>query len=176
MTAIWLKLLHIASLAVWAGGLVALPSLKIDGPDLSHAEWVRRHRFSRFCYDALVSPAAVLAVGSGTALIFVSWVPEPWMFAKLVAVAAMVVVHMLIGRTLDRSDETGHLKATPILRAALLAGGIAAISAVLWLVLEKPQIDTSWMPDWLLRDRGQDGLPFVSGASSSSSDGTLTPT
>ncbi|HCY54122.1 MAG TPA: hypothetical protein DF715_00830 [Oceanicaulis sp.] len=174
-----LKTIHIMAIAVWAGGLVALPALlRRDEEMPSRAAVVRLHHFSRFAYDALVSPAAVLAIATGTGLIFFV-VADDWLYLKLIAVAGMVGVHMLIGRVLDQL-ESPDARPTSWKRAALLAGAVITILAVLVLVLGRPDIPESWMPGWLLE--GQDGeLPFISdgfsaGSLSSSVPGRETPT
>jgi len=68
---VFLKFAHLAAIAIWSGGLLVLPFLfwqrgtVADGPDLD-----RLHRITRFVYVGMTSPAAVIAIGSGTALIF----------------------------------------------------------------------------------------------------------
>jgi len=157
MTAVWLKLLHIAFLAVWCGGLLALPGLLAreyrtpagEAEGLGHL-W--QYRMSRFAYDMIVSPAAVVAIGSGTALLFVTKPLEGWMFVKLVAVAGLVVIHMGIGRVIDRI-EAPDLRPTPLLAVLLLTAAAVFIGLILWLVLQKPAIGDEFFPDWLLRGR-----------------------
>lgn len=173
-----LKSLHIVAIAVWAGGLIALPALLRRDSELpSRAVVVRLHHFSRFAYDALISPAAVLAIATGTALIF--FVPaQDWLFLKLAAVAAMAGIHMLVGRVLDQL-ESPDARPTVWRRTALLAGACLTTITVLVMVLARPAIPDGWMPDWLRHD--QDGeLPFMSdgpsAGSSSSSTGRETPT
>ncbi|AZU05104.1 hypothetical protein X907_2593 [Glycocaulis alkaliphilus] len=171
-----LKSVHIIAIAIWAGGLVALPALlRRDDEMASRAAVVRLHHFSRFAYDALVSPAAVLAIATGTGLIFFV-VADDWLFLKLVAVAGMVGVHMLIGRVLDQL-ESPDARPTRWKRAALVAGAVVTILAVLTLVLGRPSIPESWMPGWLLEGQGEE-LPLVSEGPSagSSSSGRETPT
>ncbi|MGY6660899.1 MAG: CopD family protein [Glycocaulis sp.] len=171
-----LKTVHIITVAIWAGGLIALPALlRRDDEMASRAAVVRLHHFSRFAYDALVSPAAVLAIATGTALIFFV-VADDWLFLKLVAVAGMVGVHMLIGRVLDQL-ESPDARPTSWKRAALLTGAVVTILAVLALVLGRPSIPEGWMPGWLLEGQGEE-LPLVSEGPSagSSSSGRETPT
>ncbi|KPP82384.1 MAG: protein of unknown function UPF0093 [Oceanicaulis sp. HLUCCA04] len=175
---ITLKLLHIMAITVWAGGLIALPALLRRDEELSSRPVVvRLHHFSRFAYDALVSPAAVLAIGTGTALIFFV-TADDWLFLKLAAVAAMAGIHMLVGRVLDQL-EAPDARPTRWRRAALLAGAVLAVGAVLMMVLGRPSIPEGWMPGWLLE--GQDAeLPLISdgsiAGSSSSSSGRAMPT
>lgn len=176
MILLTLKTVHIAAIAVWAGGLIALPALLRRDDEMSgRAAAVRLHHFSRFAHDALVSPAAVLAIASGTALIFFV-AADHWLFLKLVAVAGMMGVHMLIARVLDQLEEP-VVRPAPWNRAALAVAASVFILAVLALVLGRPVIPADWIPGWLLE--GQDGeLPLISDGSSpgSGSSGRETPT
>lgn len=166
--AAWLKALHIAALAVWAGGLLALPGMlireqRVVGGD-THTLW--QHRFSRFAYDVLISPAAVITVGSGTALLFVTWPLHGWLFVKLAAVGALAITHLQVGRIIDHIEAPA---ATPtrLRTAAIVAAASVLIVLILWLVLQKPAFDKTLFPSWLLRGPGQADL---------SSSLTLTPT
>lgn len=178
---IWVKAAHIIALSIWAGGLIALPALlRRDSEMAGPAMAARLHHFTRFAYDALVSPAAVIAIATGTALIFSYVVIDDWLFLKMMAVAGMGAVHMMIGRALDQS-EGESFKPSHFKRVALFTGAIVFVSLTLYFVLARPQIDPALFPDWLLR--GQEGeLPFISEAalssssSSSSSSGKATPT
>ncbi|MGP1276278.1 MAG: CopD family protein [Caulobacterales bacterium] len=173
-----LKSIHILAITLWAGGLIALPVLlRRDNEMPSRAAVVRLHHFSRFAHDALVSPAAVIAIASGISLIF--FVPaQDWLFLKLAAVSAMAGIHMLVARVLDQLEAPGA-RPTPLVRAGLLTGACVTSGAVLLLVLGRPDLPDGWMPGWLLQ--GQEGeLPFISedgsGGSSSSSTGREMPT
>jgi protoporphyrinogen IX oxidase len=175
---VFIKALHIAAFAVWAGGLIALPAmLRRDSELPDRATVVRLHHFSRFTYDALVSPAAVIAIATGTALIFSYVTIGDWLFLKMMAVAGMGAVHMMIGRVLDQL-EAPDARPTRWKRFALTAGAVVFVGLTFWFVLARPVIDPAWFPDWMLR--GQEGeLPLVSeapGASSSSSSGIAMPT
>ena len=81
---IWLKLLHLAAIAVWSAGLICLPALYVQRAHVADKD--SKHRLQamvRFLYVAILSPAAFVAVGSGTALIFVRQSFEPWFTLKL---------------------------------------------------------------------------------------------
>jgi uncharacterized membrane protein len=154
-----LKALHIAGLLVWCAGLLYLPGLLIAHRELGEGEdFVRIRNASRFNYNAVVSPAAFLAVGAGTALLFASpGVLQGWMFLKLAFVGLLVMAHVQYGFVLARLSEPGARP--PWLRLILVwAGVLGATGAILWLVLEKPVIDDTLLPDWLLRPGGLQSL------------------
>ena len=156
--AAWLKAFHIAALAVWAGGLLALPGLLVReraegaAPGGPYALW--QHRISRFTYDVLVSPAALLTIASGTALIFATRPLQGWLFVKLAAVGVLAVIHIQIGRIIDHI-ESPEVAPTRLRTGLLLAAAAASIGAILWLVLQKPAFEDSLFPGWLLRGPGQ---------------------
>ena len=138
MSIMALKFLHVAAISVWAFGLLALPVLfrqrnaVAEGPAL-HA----LHRAARFSYIGAISPAAILAIASGLALIPLRSTFDLWFLAKLLAVAGLVMLHLIAGSTMvtlfaDKRRYPGWR----------FGGGIliigAVISAILFLVLEKP--------------------------------------
>ena len=175
MLAVWLKALHIAALALWGGGLLALPGLMARENRAMAGEGggfdeVWRHRVSRYAYDVIVSPAAVVAIGSGTALIFATRPLEGWLFLKLAAVGGLVVIHMAVGRFIDRF-EAPELRPAGPMATALLMAALLFICLILWLVLQKPAIPENFFPGWLLE--GPDALPWPLAQSGSSA---LTPT
>jgi len=79
------KALHIAALILWSAGLIALPLVlgKHEAGE-EQADYARLRRITNYGYTRIVTPAAVIAVSAGTALIFLREVFVPWMFAKLV--------------------------------------------------------------------------------------------
>jgi uncharacterized membrane protein len=135
----WIKFVHLTALLAWCACLLALPALLALVPHAQGRVARRRVRAAtRFVYIALASPAAVLAVVSGTALIHLVQAYAPWFFAKLTLVAAMVLFHagcgklMLVLHERPRGWPPGVLLATAALPLALMLG-------VLWLVLQQPQ-------------------------------------
>ncbi|BBI51792.1 hypothetical protein HORIV_42130 [Vreelandella olivaria] len=69
----WLKLLHIAALVIWCGSLLYLPAL------LSQALQLRKDAgfaqgtppMPRFFYNSIATPAALIAIASGTLLFLI---------------------------------------------------------------------------------------------------------
>lgn len=140
---VFLKFAHLAAIAIWSGGLLVLPFLfwqrgtVADGPDLD-----RLHRITRFVYVGMTSPAAVIAIGSGTALIFLQATFQEWFSLKMVLVGAMVMLHVVAGLVLGylflpsrRFSLFSHL--------ALTSAYLVLVSAIIWIVLAKPHIDSN---------------------------------
>lgn len=150
-----LKALHVATLLVWCAGLLALPlTLRWHDPDHSPGAQDRLLQITRGTYIWLATPAAVVAIGSGTGLMFAREVFVPWMFAKLVVVAVMVVVHVRVGLAVEKLKEAPHKAPAP--RAVWLAMAAAiTISGVLLLVLSKPVPPANLAPEWLAFPRYQ---------------------
>lgn len=154
-----LKAVHIGALALWCAGLILLPVLMhVHG---RRAEMRTQAGFSEFrwlthySYTCVVSPAAVVAVTAGTALIFAAQVFDVWMMVKLVAVAGMVVVHALLGHMIVKVGEGHGQFRLPRVGLALLAI-VPLIGTVLWLVLAKPDSQDliALLPEMLLEPRG----------------------
>jgi len=142
------KAAHIAALILWCAGLVALPLvLAKHDTDEQQADYTRLRKMTHYGYTRIVTPAAVVAISAGTALLFLRGVFVPWMFAKLVAVGLLVALHALIGHTVvlmsERRGDYAPPSATP-----LVAAMIVAMSVVLLLVLAKP-VMPDLIPSWL---------------------------
>lgn len=137
---LWVKTLHIATIAVWAAGLICLPGLYLQRAHVpDEASLHRLQAVVRFLYVAVISPAAFVAVGSGTALIFLRQTFEPWFSLKLAFVGAMVVLHILTGLVIIRLFEEGNVY--PVWRfAAVTALTVLVVTAILALVLAKPDL------------------------------------
>ncbi|GGL78477.1 CopD family protein [Wenxinia marina] len=154
-----LKAVHVMGLLVWCAGLFALPlMLARHDPAIGQADYTRIRRATHYAYTYFITPAAVLAIASGTALIFLREVFVTWMFAKLVFVAGLVTFHVWVGYVLvavaEREGE--HRAPDPGLPLTLL---LLPVLGILTLVLVKPDLAEIPMPDWLREPRGNQ-LPF----------------
>lgn len=151
------KFLHITALCIWCAGLVGLPLL-LASHDVRHdqAQYGRLRLLTHNAYTFLVTPAAIFAIATGTALIFMRGVFVPWMFAKLVGVGALVLLHAWIGHvTLLAGEQPGSYDAPrgwPF--TALLAAAMAAL-VILGLVLGKPLLEETLFPHWLIQPQDQ---------------------
>jgi uncharacterized membrane protein len=148
------KVVHIAALTLWCGGLIALPlMLARHDPAVSAADYTVIRRATHLTYTLCVTPAAVLAVIAGTWLIFLREAFAPWLYAKLAFVALLVVAHALIGRILVQvAEKPGeHTPPEPYLPIAM---ALVPILAILFLVLAKPAFTGITFPHWLTEPRG----------------------
>jgi protoporphyrinogen IX oxidase len=149
---VWLKSAHVVGLAVWCAGLLALPMLLAarrpgaDGPDL----W-RLQRIARFCFIRLASPAAVLAVGTGIALVFLREVADDtWFGLKLAAVGGLAALHVRAGYVVVGVFRSGG-RYSRTQAAVTEFATVAVVGAILWLVLAKSQAFPVAVPDWTSR-------------------------
>lgn len=146
---VWVKFLHIAALSIWLAALFCLPALlvshrQVGGPH----DFTRIRRASRFVYLLIASPAACIAVISGTALLFMSDARHPWMFLKLTVVGVLIFCHYRYGSLVSHLADTDAK--FPAIKARVLAvlAALAALGA-LWFVLAKPDIPESVFPSWM---------------------------
>ncbi len=154
MTVVLLKALHIGAIAIWAAGLICLPFLfrqrggLEDGQDLH-----RLHAMVRFFYVVVLSPAAFIAIASGTGLIFLQQTFEVWFSVKLLLVGMLVVAHVLSGLLiLKLFEEAGRY---PIWRYLLVTATTTVIvTAILFVVSAKPAWDaTEFGREWFMPGR-----------------------
>ncbi|GGA78217.1 membrane protein [Nitratireductor aestuarii] len=162
---IWLKAIHITAIALWSAGLICLPGLYVQRAHVSgEAALNRLHELVRFLYVKLMSPAAFIAIGSGTALIFMRQTFEPWFGMKLLFVGLMAVLHTLTGLVVLRLFDEGEVY--PVWRfVAVTIVTLAVVAAVLFLVLARPDIPFL-LPAFLAEPGGlrrwlSDLIPFL---------------
>ncbi|MFZ3483560.1 CopD family protein [Sphingomonas sp. 3-13AW] len=150
-----IKFLHIAALAIWCAGLVGLPLLLAKhAPDDEQEDFSRLRLLTHNAYIRVVTPAAVIAIAMGTALIFLRDAFVPWMFAKLVLVGLLVLVHGWLGHiTVSIGEHQGDYAPRPAWPP--LAASLASMTVILGLVLGKPLITEKLAPDWLNEPQGQ---------------------
>ncbi|ODT72073.1 MAG: hypothetical protein ABS75_05770 [Pelagibacterium sp. SCN 63-23] len=136
----WFKFLHVASIALWSAGLIALPFLYLQRKGLKDDALYRLHAFARSLYVNIVSPAAFVAIGSGTVLIFLMATYDAWFSAKMLAVSVMTGVHIFSGLMILRLFEPG--RSYPLWRFSIVMPlTLLTISTILVLVLGKPRLE-----------------------------------
>lgn len=133
-----LKLLHFASLLCWCGTLLYLPALIAAGTKRSDPLFYRDHaHLTRMVFNLVGTPAALIAIGSGTALFLRDGIMAGWLIVKLTTVAGMVLCHALCGVLVLRIERAPEQSVST--RCRFLGASIAALMvATLWLVLAKP--------------------------------------
>ncbi len=154
------KALHLSFVAVWVAGLIALPRmLARHDPDIVQAEFTQIRRATHFGYVWVITPMAVLAIFTGSALIFMREIFTVWIFAKLVLVTGLVAMHAWVGHTIIAVAETEgeHEPPEPLVPTILI---FSLVVGVLCLVLAKPELNELPMPSWLLQPLGRQ-LPFA---------------
>jgi len=133
----WLKLLHICAVIVWSGALLYLPSMiaaASRGASPSPA-WPRR------VFIGLATPAALVAIGSGTLVFLLHGPVTVWLMAKLGTVGLLVLGHGACGLLLlrlERRQRDGTVTSMRVSSALVTAWVSACLLAVAWLVLGKP--------------------------------------
>jgi uncharacterized membrane protein len=166
MIVVWLKLLHVSGLAIWTAGLLLMPLLfgqrRAAG---SGSSLHRLHAFTRFSYITIISPAAFLAIGTGTALILLRGIAGPWFAVKLLLVGALVGLHVWIGLlVLSIFEEGGSFARWRVVSSVTVLS--ATMLGVFWVVLAKPDIDpAALLPGFMLRPGGlrEAAAPFIPG-------------
>ena len=135
-----LKLFHFVALICWCGALLYLPALIAAGTRVNDALFYRDHaHLTRMIFTLVATPAALLAIGSGTLLFVRDAVFAPWLILKLSAVAGIVLCHALCGVLVLRIERFPE---RAIGRECLVIGVLitALIAMALWLVLAKPAL------------------------------------
>jgi uncharacterized membrane protein len=146
-----LKFVHLAAIAIWSAGLIVLPFMFRQRRILDlGGELDRLHRMTRFVYVEIASPAAFVAIASGTALIFLQGTFQEWFSTKMLLVAALAILHVVAGLVLGRLFlADGRFGRVPYV--VLSSAYIVLITAIIWIVLAKPHIDSNQFATELFR-------------------------
>jgi protoporphyrinogen IX oxidase len=153
------KALHLIFLFIWVAGLFALPRmLARHDRAIVQDEFTQIRRATHFGYVWVITPAAVLAIASGTGLVFLRDVFTGWAFAKFVLVALLVAMHAWVGHTIIAVAETEgqHQPPEPFVPTILI---LVLVLGILGLVLAKPELEELTFPSWLMQPLGRQ-LPF----------------
>lgn len=135
----WLKLLHITAVIIWCGALLYLPgAIAATASAASGAvPAATRHRLLRLLYTAVATPAALLAIASGTAIFVAQDVLAVWLMAKLGVVGLLVLGHGACGLLVLRA-ERGQYRFTRVAAWVIVVATLVWLAAIAWLVLDKP--------------------------------------
>ena len=139
---LWLLVLHITALLFWAAGLLYLPLL-LAASGAGHAELIRLPRrhdsVARFVFTHIVTPAALLAIITGTVVFLAGRTVEFWLIAKLSVVTLLVICHVATGLLVLRAENE---EAQPLQRGYWMLAGVLCLlmAAIVWIVLAKPPV------------------------------------
>ncbi len=147
------KFVHFVAISVWVAGLIGLPGLYVQRAHVKNDDdRFRLQNIVRFSYVKVLSPAAFIAVASGTTLIFLQSTYLSWFSAKLVLVAFLVLIHVMTGLVILRLFNEGEIY--PPWRFVLVTA-ISSIIAlgVVYLALAKPEVVLP-LPEWFFEPGG----------------------
>lgn len=133
-----LKLLHFAALLAWCGTLLYMPAMIAAGTYHNQPVFYRHHtHLMRLLFTLVSSPAALLAIISGTLLFPGAAALEPWLILKLSVVCLLVIGHALCGVLILRIERRPEGR---IRRHCTILGSVLTVllGVTLWLVLAKP--------------------------------------
>lgn len=129
-------MLHLVTVIVWCGALLYLPVM-IANALRSTPATALAVPLPRSVYIGVATPAALLAIVSGT-LIFVSQgLIAPWLMLKLAIVGLLALGHGTCGLLILRTEHGQHagVRATCYVLTLLTLLWLLGIA---WLVLQKP--------------------------------------
>ena len=136
----YLKFVHFTALLVWCACLFALPALlALHAYRPTKVERERVVAATRFTFVALASPAAIVAVVSGTLMVYPTGSYGGWMLAKLTLVTGMVIFHAVCGKLVLVLQRKPHAVRPGWL---LTLGGVPLllVPGVLAMVLWQPRM------------------------------------
>jgi protoporphyrinogen IX oxidase len=149
------KVAHIVALMLWCAGLILLPlALSLHRPKSDQVSFNRVRLLTHAAYTRIMTPVAVVAIGTGIMLIFLRDVFAHWFVLKILLVALLVALHGWIGHQVAQIAERREAYVSP--RPALLTmANLALMNAILVLVLLKPDIPDALIPAWLTMPYGR---------------------
>ncbi|OJF98188.1 hypothetical protein AX761_12595 [Rhizobium sp. 58] len=135
-----IKFVHIATIAIWAAGLLSLPGLYVQRAHIrKDDDLYRLQKIVRFSYVRILSPAAFLAIATGTGLIFLQQPYSPWFSAKLALVGILVVIHVATGLVIAKLFDDGEVYPVWRFYTVTVLSGLV-VGGILFFVLARPNI------------------------------------
>ena len=138
---LWIKAFHIIAVIAWMAGLLYLPRLFVYhtaaevGSDASETFKVMERRLLR----AIMNPAMMVSVVLGVVLLLDLgegiWT-ELWVWAKLILVAVLIVLHMLMGRWRRDFAADANRHSQKFYRIVNEAPTVAMIGIVIFVVVK----------------------------------------
>lgn len=112
---LWIKAFHLITVVTWFAGLFYLPRLYVYHAMAEDPTGIERFKvMERKLFRGIMTPSAVLAVGTGLWLLFGWWLDglaeAGWLHVKLVLVAALIGYHVYLWRLMIafREDRNRH--------------------------------------------------------------------
>jgi putative membrane protein len=108
---LWVKALHLFGVICWFAGIFYLPRLFVYHAMTDDQPGSERFKImERKLYRVIMTPSAVIAVGSGVWLLVLMWEAHGsslWLWLKLALVGLLIGFHLYCGRVLRRfaADE-----------------------------------------------------------------------
>jgi putative membrane protein len=112
---LWLKAFHIVAVICWFAGIFYLPRIMVYYAASEHPETRRQLSVMAGKLYRFITPIALIAIILGFALIATNsdyYLQARWLWAKLLAVALLVIYHYYCGRLVraleNDDDEHSH--------------------------------------------------------------------
>mgnify|MGYP001241821621 CR=1 FL=1 len=138
---LWMLSLHIAAMLLWCGTqvllLVLLKGLHAPGAAQAMLQAPSSGSLPRWLFTRITTPAALLAIMSGTAVFLLNHSIEVWLLLKLVLVTGLVLTLTLSGALLLRARSLPPLTLRRYCNLLLLPS-LTLMLSIVWTVLTKP--------------------------------------
>jgi putative membrane protein len=138
---LWVKALHLFGVICWFAGIFYLPRLFVYHAITDDQPGSERFKvMERKLYRVIMTPSAVIAVGSGVWLLTLTWEAygsSLWLWLKLALVGWLIGFHLYCGRVLRRFAADGNLSSDRFFRW-FNEMPVLVLLAILVLVVVKP--------------------------------------
>ena len=144
---VWFLLAHMAALLIWSAALLYLPLLVGTSVGASPAidqQSTPYDSIGRFLFTRIATPAALVAIITGTIVFLINHTVDVWLIVKLTLVTALVLAHTLAGLLVLREEKLGKQRHIRLLSLALTTFLCLLMAAIVWVVLAKPSME--WLP------------------------------
>lgn len=135
----WLKVLHLGAVIIWCGALLYLPAAiaAAIGPGPAAVIETTQRRILRWIFNLVATPAALVAIASGTAIFVFQGPMTLWLLFKLAVVGLLVLAHGVAGMLILRAEQR---RTRGVRVMCWLVGGatLLFLGTIAWLVLRKP--------------------------------------
>lgn len=135
---LWLLLLHISAVVCWCGSLLYLFALTAGVSSQPTRDEQQRHLALLLkVFSRLTTPAALIAIITGTALFMTASITSHWLILKLTLVTMLVLCHAIGGWIILSAEKKSDRDLTlPCILTGLTV--VMLIPAIVWVVLTKP--------------------------------------